>query len=172
MLQSKIMAYFMYGYPTQSKTWISYTISHYSIIQNNSIQKIYEAVLKRDPSPDELSSATQWMKNAQAIRTTGMWDYGYLFNDTLDFKPLPRFAENRWLGNTELPDPELGWLHWNALGGHPELDKAAALKWTAIESGTVTIRGKLNSSGEQGNGVRGRIMRTTGELPVIARPSL
>lgn len=132
--------------------------------QNNSILKIYQAVLKREPSPDELAGATRWMNNARQVRTTGMWDYGYVANDSTDFKPLPRFAGNRWLGNAELPDPQLGWLHWNSNGGHPELDKAAALKWTAIESGTIQIRGNLKSSGEQGNGVRGRVLRATGDV--------
>ncbi|MEJ6642358.1 MAG: DUF1549 and DUF1553 domain-containing protein [Akkermansiaceae bacterium] len=132
--------------------------------QNNSILKIYQAVLKREPSPDELAGATRWMNNARQVRTTGMWDYGYVANDSKDFKPLPRFAGNRWLGNAELPDPQLGWLHWNSNGGHPELDKAAALKWTAIESGTIQIRGNLKSSGEQGNGVRGRVLRATGDV--------
>ena len=132
--------------------------------QNNSILKIYQAVLKREPSPDELAGATRWMNNARQVRTTGMWDYGYVANDSTDFKPLPRFAGNPWLGNAELPDPQLGWLHWNSNGGHPELDKAAALKWTAIESGTIQIRGNLKSSGEQGNGVRGRVLRATGDV--------
>jgi len=129
-----------------------------------SIAEIYQAVLKRDPSSDELASASRWLQNAQQIRTTGMWDYGYLQNDSTDFQPLPRFAENRWLGNSELPDPELGWLHWNAQGGHPELDKAVALKWTAIDSGIINISGNLKYPGEQGNGIRARIMRTTGEV--------
>ncbi|YCM45559.1 DUF1549 and DUF1553 domain-containing protein [Verrucomicrobiaceae bacterium 227] len=129
-----------------------------------SIQEIYQAVLKRAPSPDELAAATPWIANARQTRTTGMWDYGYVANDSTDFKPLPRFAENRWLGNSDLPDPELGWLHWNAHGGHPELDKAAALQWTAIESGTIHITGNFKATGGQGNGVRGRIMRPTGEV--------
>jgi len=129
-----------------------------------SIETIYQAVLKRAPSPDELASASRWIQNARQIRTSGMWDYGYLPNNSTDFQPLPRFAGNRWLGNSELPDPELGWLHWNADGGHPEIDKAVALKWTALETEKISVTGNLKHPGEQGNGIRGRLMRPSGEL--------
>lgn len=130
--------------------------------KHNTIENIYQAVLLRPPSPSELKNTRDWLSRAQQSRTAGSWDYGYLHDGSLDFKPLPRFSQSRWLGNSELPDPELGWLHWNTNGGHPELDKAVVLKWTAIESGKINVAGLLKYPSKQGNGIRARILRTDG----------
>ena len=128
------------------------------------VKEIYQTVLQRDPTPEELASAKTWMQHAKQTRTSGMWDYGYVQNGSLDFQELPRFDGSRWLGVGELPDDSLGWLNWTSDGGHPEKDKAVVLKWTAIESGKVNISGNLKAKGEQGNGVRGSIVRPSGEV--------
>lgn len=132
--------------------------------KHQNIKGIYEAILQRPPSREEFKSATSWIARAKQDRTAGLWDYGYLPDGTTDFVPLPRFYKGRWIGKKDPPDPELGWLQWSASGGHPELDKAAALKWTPIESGTVNITGNIKRPDEQGNGVRARIMRPDGKV--------
>ena len=63
-----------------------------------------------------------------------------------------------------MPDPKFGWLMWNATGGHPELDKSAVLSWKAMEDGELTIEGVLKVPTPNGNGVRGRVMRSDGTV--------
>ncbi len=129
-----------------------------------SLEGIYQAVLQRIPTPTEKESAETWLKNARQSRTAGLWDYGYIFKNALEFKSLPHFEQGTWRGMQPLPDKTLGWLSWNANGGHSESDKHAVLKWTAIESGTVSLAGNFKATQAQGNGLIARIMRPSGEI--------
>ena len=132
--------------------------------RNPSIKTIYRAILQRDPTDSEAKAAQAWLARAQISRTSGAWDYGYLPKGTLEFKPLPRFENGQWRGEQELPDQTLGWLSWTSKGGHPETDKHAALKWTAIESGKVNLSGNFIATSDKGNGLIARIMRPNGEI--------
>jgi hypothetical protein len=134
--------------------------------KNPSIEGIYQTVLQRVPTPEEKKSAQTWLKRARQTRTSGLWDYGYISKDTLNFKPLPHFEKGKWRGKQPLPDKSLGWLNWNADGGHPESDKHAVLQWTAVESGSVNLSGiiKAVQGNDKGNGLTARIMRPSGEI--------
>jgi len=129
-----------------------------------SIDGIYQTVLQRPPTLKEKEAAQSWLARAQPSRTAGSWDYGYLFRNSLDFKPLPHFADGQWRGKQVLPDQELGWLSWNAHGGHPESDRHVVLKWTAMESCKVNLGGNFKAPSDKGNGLIARIMRPTGEI--------
>jgi hypothetical protein len=129
-----------------------------------SIKAIYQTVLQRDPTTIEIDSAEAWLDRAQSNRTSGAWDYGYLQKGSLLFKPLPHFEKGQWRGTQELPDQTLGWLNWTSNGGHPETDKHATLKWTAIESGKVNITGSFVAPNKKGNGLIARIMKPDGEI--------
>ena len=130
--------------------------------QAPSIDGIYQSILQRSPSAEEKQSAQQWLARARRNNSAGSWEYGYLSKDSLDFKALPHFENGQWRGKAPLPDPTHGWLHWNANGGHPEGKRHAALKWTAIESGTIKINGNVKVPGDKGNGIIARIMHPDG----------
>ena len=132
--------------------------------QTSSIKAIYRTILQRDPTTIEIDSTEAWLGRAQSSRTSGAWDYGYLQKGSLLFKPLPHFEKGRWRGTQELPDQTLGWLNWTSNGGHPETDKHATLKWTAIESGKVNITGSFVAPSKKGNGLIARIMKPDGEI--------
>jgi hypothetical protein len=132
--------------------------------KTSSIKAIYRTILQRDPTTIEIDSAEAWLGRAQSSRTSGAWDYGYLQKGSLLFKPLPHFEKNQWRGTQELPDQTLGWLNWTSNGGHPETDKHATLKWTAIESGKVNITGSFLAPSNKGNGLIARIMKPDGEI--------
>lgn len=131
--------------------------------RGNSTGEIYQAILQRDPTTTENESAEAWLTRAQSSRTSGAWEYGYLHKGSLEFKPLPRFEKGQWRGRQKLPDQTLGWLSWTSHGGHPEVDKHAVLKWTAIESGQINISGNFVATSDQGNGLIARIIRPDGE---------
>ena len=133
-------------------------------VSPESVQQVYQQILHRPASKAELSATMTWLKSAATHRTAGAWDYGYLTNDSLELKSLPLYKDGRWAGGPEMPDPKLGWLMWSAAGGHPELDKSAVLSWKAIEDGELTIEGVLKVPTPNGNGVRGRVMRSDGTV--------
>lgn len=132
--------------------------------ENPTIESIYETILQRQPTPTEKAQATEWLTRAQAARTSGNWEYGFVKKDSLDFQPLPHFQDGLWKGKQALPDPVHGWLHWSNLGGHPESDRHAVLKWTANESGTIRITGMLAMPQTQGNGVIARVVNSDGDV--------
>lgn len=128
------------------------------------IDSLYQSVFQRPPSASEKQAARTWLKNAQPARTSGAWNYGYLLNDSLEFKPLPTFKKQQWQGGQKIPDPTLGHLNWHPNGGHPELDKPIVASWSAPAELTLRIRGELHVPSDQGNGVRARLMRPSGEI--------
>lgn len=132
--------------------------------EHQGVGAIYRAILGRDPTPDERARATAWLSRADRGRTSGMWDYGFTGRDSLNFHPLPHFADGQWRGQSPLPDPIHGWLHWTRQGGHPEIDRHAVLKWTALESGTVKIGGEVTMPQSKGNGVIARLISPDGEV--------
>ena len=136
----------------------------HEVVSEESVQKIYGRVLQREASPEEAKAAVAWLTRARLQRTAGAWEYGYLRDGSLEFVALPFFKNGRWSGGEELPDAELGYLFWMHDAGHPELDKAVALSWTAVEDGELRVEGDLKTGSDQGNGVRGRVMRPDGEM--------
>ena len=127
-----------------------------------SIEGIYQTVLQRPPTSPETRAVQDWLQRARDTRSAGSWEYGYLAKGSLDFKALPHFENGQWRGKKPLPDSTHGWLHWNAIGGHPEGNRHAALKWTAIESGTIQISGNVKVPGDKGNGIIARIIQPDG----------
>src|SRR5690606_19861986 len=93
-----------------------------------------------------------------------LWQFGYGGHDdssqTVRFTSLPHWEGGTWQGGPERPDPKLGWVLLNAVGGHtgnnPEF--AAIRRWTAPASGQARITGTLQHASENGDGVRGRVV--------------
>lgn len=96
------------------------------------------------------------------------WSYGYGRLDeqvkTVDFKPLPHWNGSYWTGGPKLPDPKLGWVLLRAEGGHTAAKHAAIRRWRAPADGSLKIEGKLSHGSENGNGVQGRIVSSSGGL--------
>ncbi len=132
------------------------------------VQQIYQLVLAREPTPDELQLATTFIEadnSSTPIPIGNPWQFGYgsLSGESqqqVAFHPLPHFTENTWQGGPERPDPMIGWAMLNATGGHPGNDQEhiAIRRWYAEADGSITVRGKLEHPSENGDGVRGRIV--------------
>jgi hypothetical protein len=132
------------------------------------VRFLYRRVYARDPSEDELQSATSYVGNPTdaepADDVEGPWQYGY---GTLDlhgqrvreFHRFPQFVNQRW-GGTKLPDDTLGWVHLTANGGHPGQDQThcAIRRWVSPVAGEIEIHGMLEHPAQQGDGVRGWII--------------
>lgn len=132
--------------------------------RNKTIPSVYEAVLQRKPTKEEITATREWLARAKNHRTAGSWDYGYLLEGSLEFHPFPFAGQGRWSGSKDMPDAKLGWLHWNKHGGHPEADKAVVTSWTSPADLTVYFDGTLNRPSKAGNGIIGKLMRPNGEV--------
>ena len=122
-------------------------------------------VLARSPDDDELRTGLDFISAPRVAQTAGDWEYGFgRLGDgpganTLDFRPLPYFGQERWSGSAALPDPELNWLMLTRTGGHPGADAAhaAVLRWRSPEPARIAIKGELKRPDPIGDGVRLRL---------------
>ena len=100
-----------------------------------------------------------------------LWQFGYgafdpESNTTSEFQLLPHWTGSAWQGGGELPDPQLGWVIVRADGGHPGKNPgfSAIRRWTSPADGIVKVTGTLQHLSENGDGVRGRIVSSSGGL--------
>jgi hypothetical protein len=136
------------------------------------VKRAYQAVLQREPMPEELQAANQFLADAEqhAVSTTLVtnksdWTYGFGEMDELSgrlkaFQPLPYFSGTAWQGGSEWPDATLGWMQLTAQGGHTGDDHQHAVvrRWTATTAGTVSIASEMSHSFAEGDGVRAWIV--------------
>lgn len=102
------------------------------------------------------------------------WQYGVGLvdeekNRVADFALLEYATSRQWQGGEKLPAAGLGWLTLDPLGGAAgqDVNHAAIRRWTAPQTGVLSIAGRLRHSHEvrDGDGVRGRIISSrTGPL--------
>lgn len=144
------------------------------------INKMFEKVLLRQPTADELSDAIAFVSVTEpeqsiAAKTTSIqWTYGYgAMNDDgtiRQFNPLPYFTGQSWQGSATYPDAALGWVQLDANGGHPgnTREHAAIRRWTAPRDMVVKIESSLVHEPPQGDGVRGFIVGSNNEPRIVA----
>ena len=143
------------------------------------VQSLYRRVLGRPAEPREVDVALRFVMNGitnPVPRTPEVptWQYGWGGYDEAakktDFHPMPLFnAQNKtWQTVPKLPNKDaLGFVSIREDGGHPGRDAAhsAIRRWTAPRDGGVTVSGKLERPGNEGDGVIGRIISSrSGEL--------
>lgn len=133
------------------------------------IRQLFQSILQREPTTDELQAMQQFLESDQvespAAPVIAEWEYGYGAYDekteTLSgFKSLPFWNGKQYQGGNKLPDPKIGWVFLDNTGGHPgnDMQHVAVIRWRAPETMTVSLHGKLSHELPQGNGVRGRVL--------------
>jgi hypothetical protein len=136
---------------------------------------LFQLALGRLPTDEESSLAHAYLSGASAGAPDATpapaqpWTFGWgaLSPDesrVVEFVPLAHFSNNQWRAGTAENDPVLGRLHLHARGGTAGRDntQAAVRRWTAPESGSLSISGTLsvqaNTLVPTGEGVRARIV--------------
>lgn len=139
--------------------------------ESAAVQKLFQRVLQRDPTPSESREALE-LVHAGAASTASVppvtakdWQYGYGEFDAAServaiFSPLPHFTGTAWQGGVQWPDPKLGWVQLTAQGGHPGNDRqhASVRRWTAPQRMVVAIRSELHHEAAPGDGIRAFIV--------------
>jgi hypothetical protein len=126
------------------------------------VQAIYRRVFGREATAKEVSLGVAYVRSATqapaAVRVPP-WQYGF-GTGAADFHPLPTFNAQSWQGGAKLPDAALGFCQLTATGGHAGNDLAHAVirRWTAPQSGAISISGTLGHHAKSGDGVHARIL--------------
>jgi hypothetical protein len=130
------------------------------------VRGLYQQTYQRDPTASQLEAALAFVAARSSAGVTKHspqarnWQYGYgeisESGGHVHFEPLPYFTGSAWQGGPEWPDAKLGWVQLSAAGGHPGNDAqhAAIRRWTAPNSGAVTIRSMVTHEESEGNGIR------------------
>ena len=136
------------------------------------VHQLYNRILGRMPTREEGLIAEQFLVTAEQANSTvtanpnaAAWSYGYGEINEAEgklnsFTSLPHFTGSAWQGGPQLPDATLGWLQLTSQGGHPGNDRQHAIvrRWTAPESGTVSIQSKMIHQSTEGDGIRAFII--------------
>jgi len=137
--------------------------------RDSGINYLFEQVLARRCTDQERAWVAELIDANDLqlpIAPENQWTYGTATFEPEtgrieNFRPLPRFVNNRWQGvKDELPDPEFDWALLSATQGHPgaRLDQTVVRRWTAMAEGTLRVRGMLKHLSVQGNGVRSSLV--------------
>lgn len=131
------------------------------------VSRLYQQVLQRNPTSQQLEDATAFLQSAQALpedsppSTAVDWSYGFGKYDeptqrVSGFSALPHFTGTAWQGAAAWPDAALGWVQLTATGGHPgnDRDHASIRRWTAPRAMTVRIESQVVHEAEPGDGIR------------------
>jgi len=150
----------------------------------NRIAKMFQMVLLREPTGEELADAIAFVSHAEPKQnedtesTTQQWSYGYgAMNDDgsiRQFNLLPHFTGQSWQGGATFPDAALGWIQIDATGGHPgnDRDHAAIRRWIAPAEMVVKIESHFVHEPPQGDGVRVFIARSNNTPRILTQASV
>lgn len=133
------------------------------------VNQLYRLLFGRDARDFELKLATQFLNHEQDVSIeSDQWQYGFGGVDeptqrVKQFTPLTFWTGTRWQAGPQLPDPKIGWVFFDANGGHPNssMDQCAIRRWIVPADGSISIDGELEHQPEEGDGVRARIVSSS-----------
>ncbi|NUN97556.1 MAG: DUF1553 domain-containing protein [Candidatus Omnitrophica bacterium] len=129
------------------------------------VRRLHHILFQREPTPEETDLASRFLSNPSLSgppppRERSPWRYGYgrldkTLQRTFTFTELGHFENDSWRVGPKYPDPELGWIQLNALGGHPgrDSDHSVIRRWISPVEGQVSFEGHLIHKGAEGDGV-------------------
>ena len=130
-------------------------------------EAIYNQILGRDPSQQELATATAFLQTPPQppkpiIDPRSLWSYGTATmlpegeGQASDFSALKQYRDGRWQASDEFPTTApFGHAYLGNTGGHTTSDPSLGVirRYTAPQNEKVTLEGKIRHSSKQGDGV-------------------
>ncbi len=130
-------------------------------------EAIYNQILGRDPSQQELATATAFLQTPPQspkpiIDPRSLWSYGTATllpegeGQPSDFSALKQYRDGRWQASDEFPTTApFGHAYLGKTGGHTTSDPSLGVirRYTAPQNEKVTLEGKIRHSSKQGDGV-------------------
>ena len=133
------------------------------------IQLLFQTVLRRQPTPNELNQCSAYLMQLQADKATANgptgWSYGYGTIDeekqaVTEFTQFSPQHDGKFQGGDKLPDERLGWTSLTRTGGHPggTTSLCAIRRWKADCDCRIFVNSVIAHAKEEGDGVRCRIV--------------
>ncbi|MGI9444179.1 MAG: PSD1 and planctomycete cytochrome C domain-containing protein [Rubripirellula sp.] len=130
-------------------------------------EAIYNQILGRDPSQQELATATAFLQTPPQppkpiIDPRSLWSYGTATmlpegeGQPSDFSALKQYRDGRWQASGEFPTTApFGHAYLGKTGGHTTSDPSLGVirRYTAPQNEKVKLEGKIRHSSKQGDGV-------------------
>ena len=146
-----------------------------SVDRDDRIRQLFMTVLQRTVTESELNAAREflaWFENEQAAASgRSGWSYGYgaleeAKSAVTDFQRFNIFRKGNWQGGKEFPDAELRYLMLNRSGGHTgeNIQRCAIRRWQTDVACAVSVTSHLAHPTDNGDGIRGRIVASTGKI--------
>jgi hypothetical protein len=137
--------------------------------RNEAIDRLFEAVLQRQPDRNERLVAQQFLASESGVETEVVvddaWRYGVgrvsETGDRLDtFTEFEHFRKGRWQGGDALPNPNLGWASLSSNGGHPgqKTEWSVVRRWVAPYQAAISLESSVRHGQEDGNGIEAWIL--------------
>ena len=134
------------------------------------IKRLYHQIYQRDPDPDELRMANQFIDLAiegQEVKNQSAWQYGY-GDPAPNTPPEQRFTEFPYYSAADqayrfakaFPHPKWRFLDVSRIGGHTGKSPAISpiRRWTAPYAGKFKIDTEIVHMREGGDGIRAHII--------------
>lgn len=127
------------------------------------VRDLFQKILMRGPNPTELANCLKFISQPEPKAVMDDWSYGrggVNSEGKVDFYPLEVFSQGRYSAGKNMPDPVVGWVQLNGLGGHTGNSKknAAIRRWTSTISGKVNLVGQINHPSRGGDGIVAKIV--------------
>jgi hypothetical protein len=134
------------------------------------VRQLYRLLFGRAPGPRELALGVAFTRRQaesapSAPAPSTVWQYGHGAFDPSSgrvgrFEPFPYWTGSAWQFGPQLPDPKGDYMHLKDDGGHVGRDAEHAVirRWVAPRDAVLDIQATLRHDGEQGDGVRARIV--------------
>ena len=149
------------------------------------VTSLYERVLLRQPSADEVEMAQRFFADAEGLQkeVPFSWTYGTqevsrAADGSWQVGEFLKFAvrdpkDNRWSHTGKIPDPKWSYAFLTPQSGHAGNGATApAARWIAPKDMTVRLVGQLKKPSDKGNGVRAFVLssRTGAVKDVLVGP--
>ncbi|MEO6809637.1 MAG: DUF1553 domain-containing protein, partial [Isosphaeraceae bacterium] len=136
------------------------------------VDRLYQHLFGRPAEPHDVAAASRFLElraGETAADRPVVWRYGYgrleeSASQVENFQGFPHWTGSAWQFSEKLPDPVGSYMHLLDNGGHvgPDLSHTVILRWTAPRDALIAIEGELGHTQPKGDGVRGRIVASSG----------
>ncbi|MEO1529745.1 MAG: PSD1 and planctomycete cytochrome C domain-containing protein [Planctomycetota bacterium] len=127
------------------------------------VDSAFQAVLGREPTAAEREHSLRFLdvparEREERFDPRRAWQFGtsptHEKSRVTDFRPFTHFTGSSWQMGDALPAKnEYNWASLSAKNGHPGSNHAVVRRWTAPESGEMSISGQVGHTSKMGDGI-------------------
>ncbi|MEZ0385492.1 MAG: DUF1553 domain-containing protein, partial [Verrucomicrobium sp.] len=147
-------------------------------IDSEGLKALYQHVMLRNPSPDEVELAARFVNDATSLQSGSSFTWQFGYGDVkpaqpdgpvqVQFMPFKKFFNDKkmgtlWQTGDKLPDPASNYTHVRLTNGQitghaGNGDMADIMRWVAPSDAVIRISGSLQHTSTNGDGISGKIV--------------